>query len=109
MNDIMPDGMWHMSDLDRLPKEQRNALMDYADALEDPEYLKYVMGDDYNAPGKYYYRGPIDNAELSFLNKQGFISDKQKLAVSKAFHHGGDASKYINFNKIANNLITDYL
>ena len=31
------------------------------------------------------------------------------MAIQKAFKHGGDASKYVDFKRITDKLVTDYL
>jgi hypothetical protein len=59
MDDTMPDGMFHTSRLDLLPKDKRDALMAEVDALNDPEYIKYVLGEDALTDNtkKYYSSG----------------------------------------------------
>ena len=52
------------NDLNRLPKDQRESLLAYADALEDPEYLKYTMGDKFPIENKRFYKKPLDKYNL---------------------------------------------
>lgn len=96
--------------LSKLSDEQRQAAIDNATALEDPNYVKYALGiDDIEQGSKKYYKWAFPTSNLIRLRKKGLITDKQYSAIKKAYIHNGDAKKYINFKSIANKLITEYL
>lgn len=96
--------------LDKMPEDQRNSLLDNIEALQDENYMRYVLGDDYiDNPPKKKYPGSFPSSLLASLRRRGMVTQKQIDAAKKAFFHNGDPLKYLNLKSIADKRLTSYL